>query len=37
LRKKNEKMMSYLEDGRHPMNSEIEDEAESMSEVKVVS
>ena len=26
-----EKMMSYLEDGRHPMNGEIEDEAESLS------
>jgi len=26
-----EKRMSYLEDGRHPMNGEIEDEAESMS------
>jgi hypothetical protein len=25
------KKMSYLEDGRHPMNGEIEDEAESMS------
>ena len=26
-----EKRMSYLEDGRHHMNGEIEDEAESMS------
>jgi hypothetical protein len=26
-----ERRMSYLEDGRHPMNGEIENEAESMS------
>jgi hypothetical protein len=25
-----ERRMSYLKDGRHPMNGEIEDEAESM-------
>jgi hypothetical protein len=28
-----ERRMSHLEDGRHPMNGEIEDEAESMSKV----
>jgi hypothetical protein len=26
-----ERRMSYLEDGRHPMNGEIVDEAEGMS------
>jgi hypothetical protein len=26
-----ERRMSYLEDGRHPMNGETEDEAEDMS------
>jgi hypothetical protein len=26
-----ERRISYLEDGRHPMNGEIENEAESMS------